>query len=223
MFNFNSPQQERRGRPQLEKQSPKSAEEIAKLSENLIAAPATEDDVKNNEYWDKVVRYERALAELAQGSTLRKAAEKFQLNKTNLQRFSRTGKYGMGRQGRVSTVFTFQEERAIKEKILAYADMSGEKSLSLSLATQFFKQEMEGLKVIYPERDFKNLSVTTGEAFDYMWSRRSNSAPGSILAFISVFTSGSSNAMGCNISSSGTSPLRTREYSNVISAESPSL
>ena len=82
-------QQERRGRPQLEKQSPKSAEEIAKLSENLIAAPATEDDVKNNEYWDKVVRYERALADLAQGSTLRKAAEKYQLNKTNLQRFSR--------------------------------------------------------------------------------------------------------------------------------------
>ena len=66
----------------------------------------------------------------------------------------------------------FQEERTIKEKILAYADMSGEKSLSLSLATQFFKQEMERLKVIYPERDFKNLSVTTGEAFDYMWSRR---------------------------------------------------
>ena len=62
----------------------------------------------------KVVRYERALAELAQGSTLRKAAEKFQLNKTNLQRFSRTGKYGLGRQGRVSTVFTFQEERTIK-------------------------------------------------------------------------------------------------------------
>ena len=80
---------ERGGRPQLEKQSPKSAEEIAKLSENLIAAPATEDDVKNNEYWDKVVRYERALADLAQGSTLRKAAEKYQLNKTNLQRFSR--------------------------------------------------------------------------------------------------------------------------------------
>ena len=164
--------QEKRGRPQLEKQSPKSAEEIAKLSENLIAAPVTEDDLKNNEYWDKVVRYERALADLARGSTLRKAAEKFQLNKTNLQRFSRTGKYGMGRQGRVSTVFTFQEERTIKEKILAYADMSGEKSLSLSLATQFFKQEMERLKVIYPERDFKNLSVTTGEAFDYMWSRR---------------------------------------------------
>ena len=45
----------------------------------------TEDDVKNNEYWDKVVRYERALADLARGSTLRKAAEKFQLNKTNLQ------------------------------------------------------------------------------------------------------------------------------------------
>ena len=85
---------------------------------------------------------------------------------------SRTGKYGMGRQGRVSTVFTFQEERTIKEKILAYADMSGEKSLSLSLATQFFKQEMERLKAIHPERDFKNLSVTTGEAFDYMWSRR---------------------------------------------------
>merc|ERR1719219_587251 len=91
------PGKEKRGRPQLEKQSPKSAEEIAKLNENLIAAPVTEDDVKNNEYWDKVVRYEWALADLAQGSTLRKAAEKYQLNKTNLQRFSRTGKYGMGR------------------------------------------------------------------------------------------------------------------------------
>ena len=165
--------QERRGRPGLEKHAPKTAQEIAKLSENIVSNPTTEEEVKNNEYWDKVVRYERALADLAQGSTLRKAADKFQLNKTNLQRFSTTGKYGMGRQGRVSTVFTSQEEKDIKEKILAYADLSGEKSLSLSLATQFFKQEMDRLKVIHPERDFKNLSVTTGEAFDYMWSRRS--------------------------------------------------
>ena len=82
---FYSPQQEKRGRPQLEKQRPKSAEEIAKLSENLIAAPVTEDDVKNNEYWDKVVRYERALADLAKGSTLRKAADKYQLNKGSHQ------------------------------------------------------------------------------------------------------------------------------------------
>merc|ERR1712088_176019 len=105
---------ERRGRPLLEKHAPKTQEEIEKLTENLIESPVTNDELKNNEYWDKVVRYERALAELAQGSTLRKAADKHQLNKTNLQRFSRTGKYGMGRQGRVSTVFTFQEEKAIK-------------------------------------------------------------------------------------------------------------
>ena len=118
---------------------------------------------------------------------------------TNLQRFSRTGKYGMGRQGRVSTVFTFQEEKAIKEKILAYADMSGEKSLSLSLATQFFKQEMARLKVIYPERDFKNLSVTTGEAFDYMWSRRFIKRNGLQHLFFRNFTLADKRIFECDI------------------------
>jgi len=190
---------ERRGRPVLEKHAPKTAEEIEKLSENILTNPVTEDDMKNNEYWDKVVRYERALADLAMGSTLRKAADKYQLNKTNLQRFSRTGKYGMGRQGRVSTVFTFQEEKAIKEKILAYADMSGEKSLSLSLATQFFKQEMARLKVIYPERDFKNLSVTTGEAFDYMWSRRFIKRNGLQHLFFRNFTLADKRIFECDI------------------------
>ena len=55
---LSSPLQERRGRPVLEKHAPKTAEEIEKLSENILTNPVTEDDVKNNEYWDKVVRYE---------------------------------------------------------------------------------------------------------------------------------------------------------------------
>ena len=82
---LSSPLQERRGRPVLEKHAPKTAEEIEKLSENILTNPVTEDDVKNNEYWDKVVRYERALADLAMGSTLRKAADKYQLNKGSHQ------------------------------------------------------------------------------------------------------------------------------------------
>jgi len=119
---------------------------------------------------EKRQKHRSAIEAISRGEccTIAEAAKKYEVSRQSLSRFLRKGKNFQGR-GKVSRVFSYEEEKVMAEKILAKSD--GGKNLNFEIISEVVNEELSIKRINHPE---KNLSESFSRSYKYAFARRTN-------------------------------------------------
>jgi len=119
---------------------------------------------------EKRMKHTAAIEAMARGEcyTIAQAAKRYDVNRRTLSKLLVKGKNFQGR-GKVSRVFSYEEEKIMTERILAKSN--GGKSLTFDIVTEVINDELSIKKINHPE---KNISEAFLRNYKYAFVRRSN-------------------------------------------------
>jgi len=119
---------------------------------------------------EKRQKHRSAIEAISRGEccTIAEAAKKYEVSRQTLSKFLSKGKNFQGR-GKVSRVFSYEEEKVMAEKILAKSD--GGKNLNFEIISEVVNEELSIKRINHPE---KNLSESFSRSYKYAFARRTN-------------------------------------------------
>jgi len=119
---------------------------------------------------EKRQKHRSAIEAIAKGevATISEASKQFGVERKTLSRILETGKNYQGK-GKVSHVFTYEEEKSMTERILAKSD--GGKTLTIDIVTDVLNEELNIKRINHPE---KNLPESYVKSFKYNFVKRNN-------------------------------------------------
>merc|ERR1719300_274646 len=119
---------------------------------------------------EKRQKHRSAIEAIAKGevATISEASKQFGVERKTLSRILETGK-NYQRKGKVSHVFTYEEEKSMTERILAKSD--GGKTLTIDIVTDVLNEELNIKRINHPE---KNLPESYVKSFKYNFVKRNN-------------------------------------------------
>jgi len=119
---------------------------------------------------EKRQRHRAAIDAIAKGecATISIAAKQFGVERKTLSRILETGKNYQGK-GKVSHVFSYDEEKNMTERILSKSD--GGKTLTIDIVTDVLNEEVNIKRINHPE---KNLPDSFVKSFKYNFVKRNN-------------------------------------------------